>query len=444
MTTAVIAGGSISGLTAAKALAPYFDKILILEADSKPLRANPRKGVPQGRHVHGLLKGGGDALVELFPHLPEQLEERGASSADFCKDVKWYLNKRWMPRFPGNLPIHFQTRPLLEECVRQTVTALPNVRIEYEQKVQDLILDAASQRVIGVHVQGRDMTLRMLDADLVVDATGRGSFLPRWLKLNDFGEVPCWECTVNLGYASCQLELPEDPTRDWTSLLIYPTGPDEVKGCTLVQVEEERWLLTLAGYHNDHPSADKDDFLAFARALPRPEVYQAIKGAKFLTDISIHRFPASIRRHYGHLRTFPLGLLPVGDSNVSLNPLFGQGMSVAIMSIRDLGHLMEGVVLTDDVQMKKLQGRFFNRLNSIFATPWDLAMGQDFRYAETKGNPPIFFKLKNLLKGLILGSSSVSVMKRFFEVVHLVQPERSFYHPWRIVQILLGYSPPKQ
>ncbi len=444
MTKAVIAGGSIAGLTAAKALAPYIDEILILEADKDPGGVDPRKGVPQGRHVHGLLKGGGDALTELFPDLPDRLKEKKAASADFCEDVKWYLNKRWMLRFPGNLPIHFQTRPLLEQCVREAVQSLPNVTIEYEQKVRDLLLDETGRRVRGVQVEKAGKSARTIDADLVVEATGRGSFLPRWLKSNGFGEVPVSECKVDLGYASCQLKLRDDPDRDWTSLLIYPTGPDEIKGCTLVQVEDKRWLLTLAGYHNDHPPADREGFLAFAKALPRPEVYEAIGDAEFLTDISLHKFPASIRRHYNRLPTFPEGLLPVGDSNVSLNPLFGQGMSVAILSIRDLGTFFKGMDITDAGQSRKIQQRFFERLDKIFATPWDLAMGQDFRYPQTVGQAPLFYSIKNRLKGLILGSSSPAVIKRFFKVVHLVEREQSFYHPLRMLKIVFSYSARRQ
>jgi 2-polyprenyl-6-methoxyphenol hydroxylase-like FAD-dependent oxidoreductase len=436
MSKAVIVGGSIAGLTAAKALAPYFDEIIICEADAPVSGVSPRKGVPQGRHVHGLLKGGGDALTELFPNLPDQLAARGARSADFCNEVRWYLNKRWMLRFPGNLPIYFQTRPLLEACIRENIEALPQVKFRYQSKVTDLILDEDQHRVTGVSVQKSGEEPVIISADLVIEATGRGSFLPRWLKTNNFGTVPLSETYVDLGYASCQLRLSDDPARDWTSLLIYPSGPDETKGCTLVQVENETWLLTLAGYHNDHPPSDKEGFLEFAKNLPRREVYKAVNEAEFLSEISLHKFPASIRRHYNRLPRFPLGLIPVGDSNVSLNPLFGQGMSVAVMSVRDLHHFLENCDIQADAEVENLQAKFFNRIDSIFKTPWDLAMGQDFKYKLTRGKPPFGYRIKNILKSFILRSSATDIATRFYEVVHLVEKESSFYRPFRMLKIL--------
>ncbi len=436
MTRAVIAGGSLAGLVAAKALAETFDKIDIYEADLEPQHIAPRKGVPQGQHVHGLLKGGADALTQLFPNLPQDLRAQGAASADFCNDVKWYINKRYMPRFRGSIPIHFQSRPLLEYCLRETVSKLKNVELHYGQKVIDYELDTDSNRIKGAIVKSAKGTQVLQTADLVIEATGRGSSLTVWLKKNGFSDVDILNTTVNLGYASCFLKLPEDEARDWSSLLIYPTGPKEVRGCTLVGVENGKWLLTLAGYHNDHPPSDKDGFLAFAKALPRPEIYDAIHDAEFLSDIKLHKFPSSQHRRYFRDPNFPLGLIPVGDTNISLNPLFGQGMSVAILSAAELGVLAKGTNFSDPDSLRNLSRCYGKRLNRIFATPWDLAMGQDFKYPKTVGKKPIGLELKNIFKSLILSSGSNDVIESFFKVVHLVEKEWIFYHPLKVAKVL--------
>ncbi|MBO6826999.1 MAG: hypothetical protein JJ879_12410, partial [Sneathiella sp.] len=291
MSLALIAGGSVAGMTAAKVLADKFDQVIILEADRCPEEITARKGVPQGRHTHGLLKGGSDALTEIFPTLPTQLADKGARSADFCREVRWYLNKRWMLDFEGEIPIHFQTRPLLEQCIRDNIEAANNISIRYQTRFRDFLFDEKANRIIGVRVTNEAGETEEIIADLVIDAMGRGTPLPRWLDQNGFGEVPVSETKVDLGYASCLLKLRTDEARQWTSLLIYPTGPEEIKGCTLVRVENDIWLLTLAGYHNDHPPADKEGFIEFAKRLPRPEVAEAIEGAEFLSDISLHKFP---------------------------------------------------------------------------------------------------------------------------------------------------------
>jgi 2-polyprenyl-6-methoxyphenol hydroxylase-like FAD-dependent oxidoreductase len=437
MTRAVIAGGSLAGLVAAKALSKTFDKIDIYEADQEPKQIAPRKGVPQGQHVHGLLKGGADALTALFPELPEMLMAHGAASADFCNDVKWYINKRFMPRFKGSIPIHFQSRPLLEHCLREAVSKLENIELHYGHKVTDYQLDETGKRLTGVTISNAEGTHTHEGADLVVEATGRGSGLTKWLQKNGFADVEVLNTTVNLGYASCFLKLSEDKTRDWSSLLIYPTGPSEVRGCTLVGVENNIWLLTLAGYHNDHPPADREGFLQYAKALPRPEVFEAIQDAEFLSDIKLHKFPSSQHRRYFKDRNFPLGLIPVGDTNISLNPLFGQGMSVAILSAAALGLLAHQTNFKNQQSLKKLSRKYEASLNRIIATPWDLAMGQDFKYPQTKGKKPFGLELKNIFKNLILSSGSSDVIESFFKVVHLVEKEWIFYQPVRALKVLL-------
>lgn len=436
MAHAIIAGGSLAGLVTAKALASSFETIEIIESDAEPSIIEPRKGVPQGRHVHGLLKGGADALIALFPDIAQRLSQKGAASADFSKDVKWYINKRYMPRFAGDIPIHFQSRPLLEHCLREAVGELSNVTITYKAKITDYQLDPTTKRIISACIKSGSGDTRTQQADLFIDATGRGSILSGWLLKNNFGEVPVSRTTVDLGYASCFLKLPSDSVRDWSSLLIYPTGPDEVRGCTLVRVENDSWLLTLAGYHNDHPPADQAGFLDFAQNLPRPEVYNAIENAEFLSDISLYKFPSSQHRHYKRLSNFPIGIIPVGDTNISLNPLFGQGMSVAILSAERLGNLVKNMNLEDAKSLRDLSKAYLNSLDRIFKTPWDLTMGQDFKYPKTVGKKPRGLRIKNIFKSLILSSSSLEVIGKFFKVVHLVEKELVFYRPIRALKVL--------
>ncbi len=324
----------------------------------------------------------------------------------------------------------------MERCIRDFVRGIENVFIRYETKVVDYTVHSDSERVSAAALKHSNGEVISIEADLFIDATGRGSSLPKWLENNGWGQVPLSETRVDLGYASCFLKLPDEVNRDWTSLLIYPTGPEEVRGCTLVQVENKTWLLTLAGYHNDHPPADKAGFLEYAKLLPQPEVYEAIKDAEFLTDISLHKFPASIRGHYNRLPSFPLGLLPVGDTNVSLNPLFGQGMSVAILSVQSLAGLMAEVDLMSNDSLRRLRDQYLGKLDTIFRTPWDLAMGQDFKYPQTKGVKPFGMSIKNYFKSLILSSSSTDVIQTFYGVVHLVEEEKVFYHPARALKVL--------
>jgi len=64
---ALIVGAGMGGLTAARVLADYFERVLVLERDTLPAHAQDRAGTPQGKHVHALLAGGQRALEDLFP-----------------------------------------------------------------------------------------------------------------------------------------------------------------------------------------------------------------------------------------------------------------------------------------------------------------------------------------------------------------------------------------
>ncbi|MCG8493762.1 MAG: FAD-dependent monooxygenase, partial [Sneathiellales bacterium] len=64
---AVIMGSGFAGLMAARVLSDYFGEVIIVERDAKPADTGPRKGVPQGHHIHVLLNRGEQILEELFP-----------------------------------------------------------------------------------------------------------------------------------------------------------------------------------------------------------------------------------------------------------------------------------------------------------------------------------------------------------------------------------------
>lgn len=62
---AVVVGGGLAGLAAARVLSDRFHQVVILDRDQLPNDAIPRSGVPQGKHPHVLLRGGLDARRSL-------------------------------------------------------------------------------------------------------------------------------------------------------------------------------------------------------------------------------------------------------------------------------------------------------------------------------------------------------------------------------------------
>src|SRR5262249_37611397 len=147
-----------------------------------------RKGLPQGRHAHGLLDRGRRVLERFLPGLIEELVRAGADQLDWTRDVAWMSPYGWYVRFPGKLLLLASTRDPHERGVRRRVAALPNVRIHQAVDVAGLILGPDDRaRIAGVRLRSRAADAEVdrggseLAADLVVVADGRNSRLPEWL-----------------------------------------------------------------------------------------------------------------------------------------------------------------------------------------------------------------------------------------------------------------------
>lgn len=63
---AVVIGAGIGGLSIAGALAPYFERVEILERDRLSASAASRPATPQSRHPHSLLAGGLRTVDRIF------------------------------------------------------------------------------------------------------------------------------------------------------------------------------------------------------------------------------------------------------------------------------------------------------------------------------------------------------------------------------------------
>src|SRR3954471_18581235 len=132
---AVVIGGSMAGLLAARVLADRYENVALLERDALASVGENRRGVPQGRHTHGLLAGGRQALEELFPRISQELVAAGAVSGDIIRDCRWFLEGGCHTRFPSGLDGLLMSRPFLESAVRERVRRVPNVQFRDKSEV---------------------------------------------------------------------------------------------------------------------------------------------------------------------------------------------------------------------------------------------------------------------------------------------------------------------
>lgn len=419
---AIVLGGGIAGLLAAQAVAPHFDRVIvverdIVERDLAPSAASPREGVPQGKHIHVLLPGGIQAIDRLFPGASAALIEHGAQPFDYGQS-EFYIVGKWMPRIVTGLNTLAQTRPFLEHSLRRMLAT--NVEMCNGARATSLLWDQMRSRVCGVRFADTE-----LHANLVIDATGRNSRLARWLVDADYPQVAESVVGIDLGYATGIFRVP--PHLHPNHPMLYVVGPAPRSRRVGVRVLVEGGLVYggMGGYHGDHPPIDLKGFLDFARSLSQPNVFNVLSHSELLAPIKTYRIPSSNRRHYSQMRRFPQGLLPIGDSICNLDPAFAHGMTVAAQ---------EAVALRDCLADRPSLGAtfqrdYFRRVDAIVDVPWDLCRGENFKYPQTTGRRPPLFPITSAYKDRVATCDDVDVVRDFYRVIALTAPPHLLLHP---------------
>jgi 2-polyprenyl-6-methoxyphenol hydroxylase-like FAD-dependent oxidoreductase len=430
--SAIVVGGSMGGLLAARVLSNHFHSVTIVERDELPRAAAVRKGVPQGAHGHGLLASGYRALDEYFPALMDELEALGALRADVVGTFLWFQYGRWKLRHNSGLRGITVSRPGLETAVRHRVAALRNVTLLEGTDAVKPTFDAARGRVSGLEVRSRATNApSMLQADLVVDATGRGSQAPKWLEEWGFTPPSTETVRVDVGYSTRIFERRPGEFFDSAGGIIAGTPPESRRMGAVLAAEGDRWVITLIGCLRDYPPEDERGWLEFAASLPVSAVYDLATTARPLSGITTFRFPANQRRRYERMARFPAGFLVVGDGICSFNPIYGQGMSVAAMEAKTLDETLA-------TSADHLAKRFFSRASAIVDIPWTIATGEDLRYPAVAGKRPIGFHLVNRYMERVhaMASEDPEICRRFFDVLNLLAPPTSLMTPriaWRVL-----------
>lgn len=439
----VVLGSGVAGLCAAAAAAPHARQVTLVERDHLADGDGDRPGVPQVRHTHALLARGSAELERLLPGLPAELRAAGALELDWTTQ-RFRSVMGWSPRHGSGLRSQLCTRALLEATLRARVAALPSVHTVDGAEAVGLVGDDA--RVTGVRLRrrpgrggvGRDGDgdgghgrPEELTADLVVDATGRGSRSPDMLAALGVPRPRESVVASHLGYASRVYARPERRD-DWDLLAVRQALPSG-RAAVLYPVEGDRWFVTLAGHGDDVPPHDEEGFAAYAAGVEG--VAEALDGARPLTRIATYRRTENRWRHWERLRIWPDGVLVVGDATCAFNPVYGQGMTVAAVQARLLGAAL-GRPGWGEGDARRLQ----RRLAGVLRDPWRLATQEDFRYAGTVGRRSPATRLLHAYTDEVLraATSDVAVSLRFFEVTHLLRPAAALGSPAMLVRVARG------
>jgi 2-polyprenyl-6-methoxyphenol hydroxylase-like FAD-dependent oxidoreductase len=435
---AVVLGGSIAGLLAARVLADRYERVTIVERD--PLDAGisdrPRRGVPQGAHAHGLLAAGLRVIEELFPGATDELVAAGVPTGDVLGQLRFCAAGHPLRQTRVGLTALAASRPYLENYLCGKVAALPGVRIFGGYDVVGVDANPAGTRIVAARVQSRDPGSRPypLPADLIVDATGRGSRAARWLTELGYPAPAEEKLVVDVGYTSRHYRMGLDGLGGNLAVIIGPT-PECPRGAALQIQEHGRCVVTLFGILGDHPPTDEDGFVSYARSLPLPFAADAIDGAEPIDAPVSYRYPASTRYRYDRLRRFPAGFLVTGDALCSFNPMYGQGMSVAAV---------EALALRDELARGLDARRFFRATRPIIDAPWRIATGGDLTFPGVEGRRTAMTRFVNAyLSRLYAAAEHDEVLSAaFIQVTNLLAAPPSLLRPALVRRVLRGRRAP--
>jgi 2-polyprenyl-6-methoxyphenol hydroxylase-like FAD-dependent oxidoreductase len=448
----VIVGSSMAGLLAARVLLDHCEQVTIVERDQFPATPQSRRGLPQDRHLHVLLMRGLSVLEKLIPTFVDDLAQAGAIVLDPANDFLWVNFAGSGVRFQSGYRLLACSRALIDWHLRKHVFAFPRLRV-LEGTVATGLLPTDKERGIGgVRIRQREADAARgseteLAADLVVDASGRGSKLPQWLEALGYPRPVETIVDPHLGYASRIYMPPADADIGWLGVFAPASPPRHPRGCVIFPIEGGRWMVTAGGGDTEYPPVDESGFMAFLRSLATPLIYEAVEKAEALSPVYAFRGTENRLRHYEALgKVWPCGLATLGDAVCAFNPVYGQGMTMAVLGAELLGRCL------DEYNARQLSGtealRLFQvRLAKLNAGPWWLATSEDSRYRMTQGTVKTGRWKKRLFdlyidRLVVCATQSIEVRRTILEVRHMLRPSTALVHPRMLVAALHAGSVP--
>lgn len=435
---ALVIGGSLAGLFAARVLADFFDTVTILDRDVFPETPEHRKGVPQSHHAHGLFPTAFPILERLFPGILNDLRADGAATSSNKISLAVVSPKGLLPLPKVPHTIHF-SRPLLEWHVRNRVSERPEVNIVTNTEVTGLLTTQDRTRVIGIQTRerGQNGLTSTFHADLIVDASGRHSEAPRWLVELGYEEPPIETINTEVRYASRFYARPESFSAEWQSLVVNGSPPHYHFG-TLLCVDHGRWHMTLAGMAGDTPPTDEEGFLQWAHDLPDPSIYEILRTAQPLTPIRGFATPENHLRHFERMQRWPAGFIVTGDAVCAFNPIYAQGMTVSALDAMTLQRCFQEQQHTPRADFEQ---HFQQQIAGTAADAWLLATNEDLRWPRIRlrgARPRPGLRLFHRYLDSVLSSAVVDpeVAQAYFKVLSLAISPDTLFQPHLVVRVL--------
>jgi 2-polyprenyl-6-methoxyphenol hydroxylase-like FAD-dependent oxidoreductase len=334
----VLAGGGICGLGAALLLARDGHELILLERDHDPppnsardaWESWPRTGVAQFRQPHNFMPGLRLLLETELPDIQAALPAAGAVRYDLSKPLPSVLSDRAPRPIDDKLWTYTGRRPVLEWVFAEAVSREPRITVRRGACVEELVTGTPVDQtlhVCGVKLRGGER----IDADLIIDATGRRSRCPEWLK--GIGARAPVEVQSDSGFAYyTRYFRGRQPERRAGGLTHIGT----VSILTLPG-DHDTWSVTVFGAAGDQPLKNlrhEDKWTAVVRACPLHAHW--LDGEPITNVLPMAGIVDRCRRFVVDDRPVATGFVAVADAWACTNPSAGRGLTVGFLHAREL------------------------------------------------------------------------------------------------------------
>lgn len=441
--TAVVIGGSITGITTAKVLTEHFRKVIVLEKDQDHRKMEGRPGAAQGWHLHHLLMAGQAKLESVFPGIIDEMVEAGAFKVDMGEQYRLMLGGSWKKVVQSGLDVICAARPLLEWCVRRRVDGDPAIEYRYESAVTDLVYDKSKNAVLGVVVDcGGEQ--EVIPAEFVVDAAGKNTPLPALFERMGIGAPRIEEDHINCFYSTMHFKVP--PERAWKDkvmVITYAYRPCQTHYSAQFYLDTSRTVLstTLVGYNCYTPPRNVEEFRSFARNMPSMAVAREIEGLEPCSEVHNFRYPTMQRYHYEEMRHLPAGLVSIGDSFCSADPVSGAGMTKALIEVDQLRTLLRSGAPRDHAFVRRL----YRSTGKVADLVWFVIREQNLRYRwikDVEKKRRFYADAQNWYTDRILEAmhDDPEIYRTYLSVTHFVSPPTVLFKPAVLGKVLWKWA----
>lgn len=416
----MIIGAGIGGCLAAGRLSRWFEEVIVVERDQLPSTPEPRKGVPQGSHIHGILRRPLDVAQLCFPGFEADLRAAGGIPLRSGDQLRFHDAGAWHPRRDLGVIIYSQTRALLEHTIRSRTRELKNVFFRTDCSLVGYI--CKSNTIEGAKVKTADGAEEVIQADLFLDSTGRGGNLPASLRALGYSDLQETELGVQICYSSALFSRSKLPEEEIGAYVVR-SNPPRTRSGVLFPVENDQWIVSLSGRFDDFPPGDDAGFLEFARSLEDPIIYNVIKGETRTSKYSRFLIPRIYFRRYEQMQRFPDRLIAIGDAVAGFNPVYGQGMAVASLQVMEIDNVVETWAERRQ-SLNGLSGECLLRVAEATSIAWRMTEPVDLVFDQTTGERPQGFEERIAFSRKVRGAieDDAELQRTLCRVTNLLEP----------------------